>query len=328
MPLTQDVLKLDVKAEVDRLCEILAHQVRRDLRCKGGIVGVSGGVDSAVVLCLAAKALGPDKVRGIMMPDRHSSTESAKLALELGNKLGVEMVMEDVTAALTGLGCYSRQTEAVRRVFPAFDPDKDLFKIVLPPNMLDEDRLNYFLLTVRFANGQEQTERLGMRELLEIVAATNFKQRARTGILYFHAEAMNRAVIGTCNRNEWAVGFIVKHGDIAVDCKPIQHLYKSQVYQLADYLGVPTGITGRPPSSDTYSLAQTQEEFFFSLPFQLLDLLLYSWEHDVPAAETATLVGLTQAQTERAYRDLTSKARFTEHMRHMPLTAYRDGDVK
>jgi NAD+ synthase len=326
MPLTQDVLKLDVKAEVERLSEIIQRQVRRDLRRQGAVVGVSGGVDSAVVLCLAARALGPDKVLGIKMPDRHSSPESARLAQELGEMLGVKMITEDVTPALTGLGCYPRQTDAVRRVFPSFDPDRDKFKIVLPPNVLDEDRLNYFLLTVRFADGREATERLGSRELLEIVAATNFKQRARTAILYFHGEALNRAVVGTCNRNEWAVGFIVKHGDIAVDIKPIQHLYKSQVYQLAEYLGVPQGITARPPSSDTYSLEQTQEEFFFSLPFHLLDLLLYSWEHDVPASEAASLVGLSLAQTERAYRDLTSKARFTEHMRHMPLTAHLAGD--
>lgn len=327
MPVTQDVLKLDCKAEVDRLCEIIARQTRRDLRRQGGVVGVSGGVDSAVVLCLAARALGPDKVLGIKMPDRHSSPESAQLAQQLGDQLGVKLITEDVTAALTGLGCYSRQTAAIRRVFPQFDPDHDLFKIVLPPNMLDEDRLNYFLLTVRFHDGRELTERLGTSELLEIVAATNFKQRARAAILYFHGEALNRAVIGTCNRNEWAVGFIVKHGDIAVDVKPIQHLYKSQVYQLAEYLGVPKGITDRPPSSDTYPLSQTQEEFFFSLPFRLLDLLLYSWEHGVPAAQAAAQVGLTVEQTERAYRDLTSKARFTEHMRHMPLTAHLPGDA-
>lgn len=323
MPVTRDALKLDIEAEVNRLTELIARQVRRDLKRQGGIVGVSGGVDSAVVLCLAVRALGADRVLGIKMPDRHSSPESAALAQELGDKLGVKMITEDVTPALTGLGCYGRQTAAVRRVFPQFDPDRDKFKIVLPPNMLDEDRLNYFLLTVQFTDGSERTERLGTSELLEIVAATNFKQRARTAILYFHGEAKNWAVIGTCNRNEWAVGFIVKHGDIAVDVKPIQHLYKSQVYALAEYLGVPKGITSRPPSSDTYSLSQTQEEFFFSLPFQLLDLLLYCWEHQVPTHEAAPMVGLSVEQTERAYRDLTSKARHTEHMRHMPLTAYK-----
>ena len=321
MAFSRDVLKLDPEAETNRLAEIIARQVRRDLRRQGGVVGVSGGVDSAVVLCLAVRALGPEKVRGVMMPDRHSSPESETLALELGEKLGVEMIREDMTPALEGLGCYRRQAEAIQRVFPDFDPDRDRFKIHLPPGVLEEDRLNYFLLTVEFASGETRTERLGPREFLQIVAATNMKQRSRAAMLYYHAEALNRAVIGTCNRNEWVVGFIVKHGDIAVDLKPIQHLYKSQVYQLAEYLGVPRGIIERPPSSDTYSADQTQEEFFFSLPFETLDLLLWAWEHEVPAEEVAPVLNLTVEQVRRAYRDLMTKHRTTDHMRHMPLTA-------
>ncbi len=321
MAFSRDVLKLDPEAETNRLAEIIARQVRRDLRRQGGVVGVSGGVDSAVVLCLAVRALGPEKVLGVMMPDRHSSPESETLARELGEKLGVELIREDMTPALEGLGCYRRQAEAIRRVFPDFDPERDRFKIHLPPGVLDEDRLNYFLLTVEFASGETRTERLGPREFLQIVAATNMKQRSRAAMLYYHAEALNRAVIGTCNRNEWVVGFIVKHGDIAVDLKPIQHLYKSQVYQLAEYLGVPRGIIERPPSSDTYSADQTQEEFFFSLPFETLDLLLWAWEHDVPAGEAAGVLGLTEEQVKRAYRDLMTKHRTTDHMRHMPLTA-------
>jgi len=321
MPLTPDAIRIDPTAETERLCEVIARQVRGELRRHGGVVGVSGGVDSAVVLCLAVRALGKDRVLGVMMPDRHSSPESEALARELGARLGVEMIKEDVTPALEGLGCYRHQADAVRRVFPAFDPDRDRFKIHLPPGVLDEDRLNYFLLTVEFADGRVETARLGPKELLQIVAATNFKQRARAATLYYHAEALNRAVIGTCNRNEWVVGFIVKHGDIAVDVKPIQHLYKTQVYALAEYLGVPKGITARPPSSDTYSAAQTQEEFFFSLPFPLLDLLLHAWEHGVAPEETAPAVGLTVEQVRRAYRDLAGKHRTTEHMRHMPLSA-------
>ncbi|MDQ7005757.1 MAG: NAD(+) synthase [Acidobacteriota bacterium] len=322
MPLSADVIRIDPAAESERLAEVLRRQVRRDLRRQGGVVGVSGGVDSAVVLCLAVKALGPERVVGIMMPDRHSSPESVDLARELGDKLGVELLMEDVTPGLEGLGCYRRQTEAVRHHFPEFDPDRDRFKIHLAEGILDQDRLNYFLLTVEFADGTTRTERLGPRQLNQIVAATNFKQRARTAMLYYHGESLNYAVIGTCNRNEWAVGFIVKHGDIAVDLKPIQHLYKSQVYALADYLGVPEGITSRPPTSDTYSAEQTQEEFFFSLPFQQLDLLLYGWENKVPEGEVAAALGLGEEQVRRAYRDLMSKHRTTEHMRHMPLTAH------
>ncbi len=322
MVLNPDVLKMDPAEETRRLEEVIRRQIRREVRRQGAVIGVSGGVDSAVVLALTARAIGPEKILGIKMPDAHSSPESALLAQELGDQLGVKMITEDVTDALAGLGCYSRQTAAIRHHFPEFDPDKDKFKIHLGEGILDQERLNYFLLTVEFADGTTKTERLGPRQLNQIVAATNFKQRVRSAILYFHGEALNYCVVGTCNRNEWVVGFIVKHGDIAVDIKPIQHLYKSQIYALAEYLDVPKGITDRPPSSDTYSAEQTQEEFFFALPFAQMDILIYGWEHNVPAAETAAVLGLNEEQVKRAYTDLMKKNRTTEHMRHMPLAAY------
>lgn len=319
MALTSDVMKIDAAAEAARLADQIKRLTRRDLKRQGAVVGVSGGVDSAVVLGLAVKAFGPEKVVGIMMPDRHSSPESKDLAQEWGDKLGVEMLLDDVTPALTGLGCYRHQTEAIQRVFSDFDEDRDRFKIHMPPGVLDSDRVNFFLLTVEYADGRTATERLGKDEFLQIVAATNLKQRARTARLYYHAEARNWAVVGTCNRNEWIVGFIVKHGDIAVDVKPIQHLYKSQIYALADELGVPKGITSRPPSSDTYSADQTQEEFYFSLPWDKMDLMIYAWEKNHDPAEVAPLLGLTEDQVKRAYRDLTTKSRATAHMREMPL---------
>lgn len=324
MALSRDVLSIDPALEAARLADSIARIGRRDLKRPGAVVGVSGGIDSAVVLGLAVQAFGPERVVGIMMPDRHSSPISTTLALEWGQKLGVEMVLDDVTPALAGLGCYRRQTEAIRRVFPDFDEDRDLFKIHMPPGVLESDRVNYFLLTVEYADRRTATERLGPKEFLQIVAATNLKQRARTATLYFHAEARNWAVVGTCNRNEWIVGFIVKHGDIAVDIKPIQHLYKSQVYALAHHLGVPRGIVERPPSSDTYSASQTQEEFYFSLPWDKMDLLIYAWEHGHTPDEVAPLLDLAPEQVHRAYRDLTTKSRATAHMRAMPVACVPD----
>jgi NAD+ synthase len=322
MTLSSKVLAMDPAAECDRLEELMRRQVLGELRRRGGIVGVSGGVDSAVVLALTVRALGPERTLGVMMPDKHSDPASLDLARRLGEQYGVEMLLEDVTSGLDGLGCYRRQTETIRELFPDFDPDGDRFKIHLPGDILEQDRFNYFLLTVEYGDGRVASERLGPSQLLRIVAATNFKQRARTSVLYYHAEAMNYAVVGTCNRNEWSVGFIVKHGDIAVDLKPIQHLYKTQVYALASHLGVPEEITSRPPTSDTYSASQTQQEFFFSLPFDQLDLLLYAWEHERSPEEAAIALGISVEQAQRAYRDLMTKHRTTQHMRQMPLTAH------
>jgi NAD+ synthase len=326
MPLSKDVLRIDAAAEVERLAERIRKQVRGDLKRQGAVVGVSGGVDSAVVLGLATRALGPDRVLGVMMPDQHSNHESKDLAEEWGRELGVEMILEDVTPALAGLGCYRRQTAAIQRLIPDFDEERDKFKINMPPGVLDRDRMNFFLLTVEFADGRVESKRLGVREFLQIVAATNLKQRARTAMLYYHGESKNWAVVGTCNRNEWIVGFIVKHGDIAVDVKPIQHLYKSHIYALAEELGVPKSITARPPSSDTYSADQTQEEFYFSLPWEMMDLLIYAWERDLPPEEVAPTLELDVDQVQRAYRDLTTKSRSTAHMREMPLASVAESE--
>lgn len=320
MQFTQDVLTLDSVAETNRIIHSLRHNVLNVLHRRGAVVGISGGVDSSVVLALCVRAFGPGKVIAIMMPDKDSSPESEKLARFLARQFEVEPLLEDVTPALEGFGCYRRRDEAIRRIFPEYNPARGYkAKIVLPQNLLDDGTLNFFSLTIVMPDGTERTCPLPAREFLQIVAASNFKQRARMSTLYYHAELHNYAVVGTANKNEHDQGFIVKYGDAAVDVKPIGHLYKTQVYQLAAHLRVPEAICQRTPTSDTYSAACTQEEFFFRLPFAIMDLLWYAQEHGVPQAEAARVMGLTEAQVQRAYHDFASKARSTNYLRLPPL---------
>jgi NAD+ synthase len=284
------------------------------------VVGVSGGVDSAVVLALCVRAFGARQVIAVMMPDQDSSPDSERLARELARRFGVEPVLEDMTSALHGFGCYRRRDEAIRRVFPEYDAAAGYTaKIVLPQNVLDEDTLNVFSLTVVRPDGAEQTRTLPVREFLQIVAGSNFKQRSRMAMLYYHAELNNYAVIGTANKNEHDQGFFVKHGDAGVDIAAIAHLYKTQVYQLAAYLDIPEAICKRAPTSDTYSAPCTQEEFFFRLPFDTMDVLWYAYEHDVPRAEVAEAMGLTEAQVQRAFDDFARKSRATTYLRMAPV---------
>lgn len=123
---------------------------------------------------------------------------------------------------------------------------------------MDEDTLNVFHLTIVAPDGDEKIKRLSIKEYFQIVAASNFKQRSRMVMLYYHAELRNFAVIGTGNKNEHEQGFFVKYGDGGVDIQPIAHLYKTQVYQLARYLEVPKEIQERTPTTDTYSATSTQ----------------------------------------------------------------------
>ncbi|HXG49587.1 MAG TPA: NAD(+) synthase [Methylomirabilota bacterium] len=320
MKFSKDLIRIDPAAETERVVRALRETVSQRLRRRGAVVGISGGVDSAVVLALCVRAFSPRHVVALMMPDKDSSPESERLARELAAQFGVEPILENVTAALEGFGCYRRRDEAIARVFPEYDAAQGYkAKIVLPPNLLEEGTLNVFSVTIVRPDGSEATRPLPLPEYLQIVAASNFKQRTRMALLYYHAELRNYAVIGTANKNEHDQGFFVKHGDSGVDVKALGHLYKTQVYQLAEYLGVPAAIRQRPPTSDTYSAPCTQEEFFFRLPFETMDLLWFAQEHDFPPAEVAAVMGLNEAQVKRAYADFARKKRTTDYLRLEPL---------
>jgi len=308
-------LELDPAKETERIVRFLQHYLRQTKR-RGAVVGISGGVDSAVVLALCVRAFGPGRVMAIMMPDKDSDTLSEKLGRELAAAFGVIPLLEDITAALQGFGCYRRRDEAIRRVVPDYAPEKGFkAKIVLPQDLLDAGTLNVFSLAVVRPDGQEETHPLAPREMLEIIAASNLKQRTRMSVLYLHAETRQYAVIGTANKNEHAQGFFVKHGDGGVDIHAIAHLFKTQVYQLARHLGVPVSIQQRTPTTDTYSAPSSQQEFFFRLPFATMDLIWFAMEHQVPATEVGAVMGLSEAQVQRVFDDLQRKQRTTEFLR-------------
>jgi len=314
---SREVMKLDLKAELAFIDATLKRQVMGELKKKGVVVGISGGIDSATVAALAVHALGKDRVFGLFMPERASSDESLELGEKLAASLGIAAERVDIAPALEALGCYRAQHEAIQAVFPEAKADWR-FKITLP-SILESDRLNFYQLTVQAPGGEPRTTRLPLEPYLKLVAATNFKQRVRKMTEYFHADRLNYAVSGTPNRLEYDQGFFVKQGDGAADVKPIAHLYKTQVYALAAELGVPKEILRRPPTTDTYSLSQGQDEFFFALPHGEMDLCLYAHDHRVPAAECAQVVGLKPEQVERVYRDIESKRRFAHYLHAPPL---------
>lgn len=314
------ILDIDPAAEANFIIEALRHNIRNTMRRYGAVVGISGGVDSSVVLALCVAAFGPERVIAVMMPEKDSDPVSERLARQAASRHGVTPILENITPALEGFGCYQRRDEAIRRVAPEFNATNGYtVKIALPTNLLDEEILNVFSVTVVAPTGKETTRLLPRRELLEIVAASNFKQRTRMSILYYHAERNNHAVVGTTNKTEYDQGFFVKHGDEGVDVQPLIHLYKTQVYQLAQYLCVPEEIRERPPTTDTYSARSTQQEFFFRLPFETMDLLWFAHEKDIPIQEVTQAMGLTEVKVHRAHRDFARKHRTTNYLRMAPL---------
>ncbi len=317
MAFSLDELELDCEKTAEELVNFLQDQVYNKFRRAGAVVGTSGGIDSAVVAALCARAFGPKKMLGVLLPDRDSSADSTRLGKLLAEKFGYEYVVEDVTRALEGAGCYKWRDAAFKAVFPEYGPGWKA-KIVLPTNILESDRLNLFRLTATPPGGQPITKRLPLKEYLQIVAASNMKQRIRMLMLYYHAERLNYSVIGTGNKNEHEQGFFVKYGDGGADTKPIAHLFKTQVFQLGAYLGVPDEILKRTPTTDTYPDEQTQEEFFYGLKFKMMDLLWYAKDNGVPATEAARVLNLTEEQVRRVWKDLDQKKRTTEYLRLEP----------
>ena len=313
-PFTQAALKLDAKTEVERIEEGLLEAIYHQLHRQGAVVGLSGGIDSSVVLALCARALGSEHVVGVLLPERESSPESTGLASKLAEHYSVKTVTEDITAALEGFGCYQRRDQAIRRVFPDFQPGWGV-KIVLPGSPLQEATLNIFRLVVTDPQGHEYSQRIPLKEYYQIVASSNFKQRTRMSYLYYHAELHHYAVAGTANKNEHDLGFFVKYGDGGMDVNPIGHLFKSQVYQLARFLDIPEAIQKRTPTTDTYPGGSSQEEFFYRLPFDILDTLWLGCELGIPSDEISGAMGLSKDQVERVILDITQKIKTTTYLR-------------
>jgi NAD+ synthase len=316
---TTDVLSVDVTRVAAVIENSIRAQILGTLRRRGAVVGLSGGIDSSVVATLCTRALGPERVVGLLMPERDSSSDALTLGRLLASRLGITAIVEDIAPLLTGAGCYARQDEAILQVFPEYR-DGYKYKVTLP-SILESNRFNLSELTIESPSGERKSARMPLQAYLQLIAATNFKQRARAMLEYYHADRLNYAVAGTPNRLEYDQGFFVKHGDGAADLKPIAHLYKTQVYALAAHIGVPVEIRRRPPTTDTFSMPQSQEEFYFSLPYDKMDVCLYGHNHRVPPADVGSAIGLTAEQVDRVYKDIDQKRRTTAYLHMKPLLA-------
>jgi NAD+ synthase len=313
-PFSAALLDLDCRAEADRIGAVIRDYLL-SVRRKGAVVALSGGIDSSVTLGLCVRALGPERVFGLHMPERDSAEDTLALSQLVSDHFAIVSQVEDITPMLEAAGCYRRRDAAVKSVIPEYAPDWKC-KIVLAGGV-ETGGLNVFHVVAQAPDGTLAKKRLPLEAYLGVVAASNFKQRIRKMLEYYHADRLNYATTGTPNRLEYDQGFFVKLGDGSADLKPIAHLYKTQVYALAEFLGVPESIRRRPPTTDTYSLPQGQDEFYFALPYDKMDLCLLGKNRGYAPAEVAPVAGLSAAQAERAYKDIDSKRNATRYL-HLP----------
>lgn len=316
MILDESIFDLDYDAEIEHICTGLRAALSKELHKRGLVVAMSGGIDSSVCAALAVRALGPKKVFGLLLPERDSSSQSTERGTQLAQHLGVEYQKHDIAPVLEAIGCYQWRDDAIRAVYPEYGAGWKN-KIVLAGGL--EGRYNHYKLVVQLPSGEIREQRLDLKEYLQIVAATNHKQRVRKTLEYFHADRLNYAVVGTPNLLEYDQGFFVKNGDGSADVKPIAHLYKTQVYALARHMKLPPDICNAVPTTDTYSLAQGQDEFYFGLPFAQMDVALWAFNHDVSAAELARVLKITEDAARAVYVDIVAKRRAAHYLHHVPV---------
>ncbi len=310
------ILKIDCQNEIERICSFIQQQTTA-MKREGIVIGLSGGVDSALSASLSVKALGPERVFGLILPEKESSPKSATYSEKQAERLGIKTEKIDITPTLEGFGTYTKRDKIVKEIFPEYT-DSYKLKITLPSDLLSRDAYNFFTLTTDDGRGNIKTARLSKESLNGIVASTDTKQRTRMMHLYYYAEMKNYLVCGTTNRSEIIQGFFVKYGDGGVDIEPLAHLYKNQVYQLSEYLDVIKEIIDRSPSPDTFSYEVTDEEFYFRIPYDKLDLLLYAWENNIMIPNVCETMDLSEEQVKRAFRDFTAKSNATKHLRQLP----------
>lgn len=325
-PFSKELLKIDSEKEVQKITNQIRSILTKRLKRRGLIVALSGGIDSSVTVGLAVKAIGPERVFALLMPERHSSDDTFDLSTSVADTFAVNRAHEDISGILEALGFYRRYDDAVRQAIP--DYGEGWKSKIIIPNALTSKGFNLFSVVAQSPDGNTVKQRLPLKAYLEIVAATNFKQRTRKMLEYYHADRLNYAVAGTPNRLEYDQGFFVKLGDGAADIKPIAHLYKTQVYQLAGYLDVPEEIRRRPPTTDTYSLDQGQDEFYFSLPYDKMDLCLYGKNNNYTPEEVSETVELTPEQIQRVYDDIDTKRVTTSYLHLQSQLIEEVGEIK
>lgn len=312
-----DVLKIDPVVELEKLCAFVVEHVNEVFRRKGVLVGLSGGIDSACMAAIAVEAMGPEKVVGLVLPEKETNPVSSAFAIKHAQALGIEYREVDITPTVESVFSYTSRDAYVQKLVPEYEPGYK-YNISLPTDLLDRASFNFYNLQVQMPGGEIKKKRLSLKEFRMITAFANIKIRSRMLHLYTEAEQRSLVVAGTTNRTEFILGDFCKYGDGGTDIEPLSYLYKDQIYQLSAHLGVIPEIVDRQPSPDTFSLPVSDQEFFFRIPFAKLDYLLYAWEHNIGAKQAAQVLDLSEDAVQRAFKDFQGKNKATAHLRTMP----------
>ncbi|QLH75255.1 MAG: NAD+ synthase [Methanomassiliicoccales archaeon] len=246
------------KHDVEMVLVEFIRQKVEESGAEGVVVGLSGGVDSALVAKLCVMAIGPEKVKNLFLPSTTTPEQDRRDVRELSTLLGTELVEIEIS------------------------PMVEAFRSALPE--------------------------MGRRELLGNVMA-----RVRMIVLYHYARMENRLVMGTGNKSELLMGYFTKFGDGGCDHLPIGDLYKTEVWELARKLGLPSSIIEKEPSAGLWP-GQT-DEGEMGVRYEHLDRILAGIERGLPLEEISRRTGIDMTVVEMVWK----KHLASVHKRKMPI---------
>lgn len=312
----------ELNRDIDEVALTLRHFIKEKIvgfKKKGAVIGVSGGIDSAVILALCVQELGAENVFGMLLPEKESAPSSKTLGAEICESLGVTYEEVPISPILEALDIYKKKEQVIKRTCPEYDPNIHETSLVLP-DFLSTGAVNVPYLKL-FKDGEAVAQhRLKASDYLEIIGLQGVKQRSRMIVQYMYAEKKNYIVCGTTNKTELALGQFVKYGDGGVDIEPLADCYKTQVYALAKYLNVNEEIIKRPPSADTWSHYTSDQDFYWRMPIQIMDQLLYGKEHKLSLDVIEKNTGLPRETIQNALKHIERVETTTEYIRAAPPT--------
>ena len=311
-----DFIKIkNLEESVNSICDFIKNEISTKFKKNGAVIGISGGIDSAVTAALCIRAIGSEKVLGLIMPEKESEPKSQILAKQFADNYNIKTEIIDISYILDSFGVYENKEKIVKEKFPNFNNDCK-YRLVVPPKF--ENTVGIPYLDILDEKNKQHKLKISSFEFLALTAATSIKHRVRMTMLYYHSEKNNFAVVGTTNKSEYLQGYFVKYGDGGSDIEPITNLYKSQIYQLGKFLNIPKEILLKDASPDVWSFTTNDEEFFYSVPYETVDLILYARENNLTVKEIQKFSNLSEENIENLLRLQNQKQNKSQHMREIP----------
>ena len=311
-----DFIKIkNLEKSVTSICNFIKNEISNKFQKSGAVIGLSGGIDSTVTAALCVKAIGHEKVLGLIMPEKESEPKSQILAKQFANKYNIKTEIINISSILDSFGVYENKEKIVKEKFPNFNNDCK-YRLVVPPKLGNTVGIPY--LDILDDKNKQHKLKISSFEFLALTAATSIKHRVRMTMLYYHGEKNNLTVMGTTNKSEYLQGYFVKYGDGGSDIEPLANLYKSQIYQLGQFLNIPKEILTKDASPDVWSFTTNDEEFFYSVPYDIVDLILYARENKLAVKEIQKLSNLSAENIENLLRFQNQKQNKSQHMREIP----------